>query len=369
MFRPGVIITGATGFVGSRLIQDLSPKYEIYALGRRLPAEAGTIEGPGIHWFQADVADFDSVREVFYRIQELGGAEIVLHLAGYYDFSGEDNPAYQHTNVEGTRHVLELSIPLQVKLFVFTSSIAVCRFVRPGKVITEETPPDAPPPYSRSKRAAEELVQEYRHRLPTAILRLAAICDDWCRYEPLANSLEIWCSNQWHARILPGRGHWAVPYLHIQELVEFFLKVIEKHEKLRPAEILQASPDGATSLLDLYRVATCTFFGALRAPIFLPKSIAHIGIMMREDFGRITGNIPFERTWMGDYIDAQLTVNAAYTRRRLGWIPNPDHDILKRLPILIQNMQHSPDQWAQAHAYKKQQTTQGALDFFLRRLY
>jgi len=57
--RPGMIITGATGFLGGRLIQELSPKYEIFAIGRKSPKEIGALNGAHIHWFQVDVGNFE----------------------------------------------------------------------------------------------------------------------------------------------------------------------------------------------------------------------------------------------------------------------------------------------------------------------
>ena len=91
---------------------------------------------------------------MFEQIRELGGAELLLHLAAYYDFTGEDNPEYERTNVDGTRNLLELAEPLKLRKFIYTSSIAACPFPAPGDAVDGETPPSAPFPYARSKRRA-----------------------------------------------------------------------------------------------------------------------------------------------------------------------------------------------------------------------
>jgi len=54
---------------------------------------------------------------------------------------------------------------------------------------------------------------------------------------------------------------------------------------------------------------------------------------------------PFERTWMGKYIDRRLTVDPVRTRHRTGWSPNPRHSILRRMPFLIENMRTDPLEW------------------------
>ncbi|MEW5957047.1 MAG: NAD(P)-dependent oxidoreductase [Chloroflexota bacterium] len=345
MARPGVIITGATGFLGGRLARQLCKEYQVFAIGRRTPKEAGAPEGPGIHWFQVDIGHFDRLREVFYQIRERGGADLLLHLAAYYDFTGEDHPEYMRTNVMGTRNVLELAAPLKLRKFIYTSSVAACPFPKPGEAVTEATPPTAPVPYARSKRRGEEMIREFQDRIPACILRLAAIFSDWCEYEPLNEFLRTWCSNRWNARILGGEGQSAIPYLHVRDLLSFYIRVVEKCDDLKPGEVLQASPDGSTTHLELYRKATGSFFGSCRFPIYMPKFLARRGIAMRERLGRATGAMPFERSWMADYIDLRLDVDASRTRRRLDWAPNPELHILKRIPYMIQNMRHNPVEW------------------------
>lgn len=345
MTKPGLIITGATGFLGGRLIRYLCNQYQIFALGRRSPEEVGGLVGPDIQWFRVDIGHFDPLREVFYRIQELGGAEILLHLASYYDFTGEEHPEYVRTNVFGTRNVLELSAPLMLKKFIFTSSVAACPFPEPGGAVTEDTPPTAPPPYSRSKRMGEEMLVEFKDRVPSCILRLAAIFSNWCEYEPLHNFLETWFSRGWDSHILGGRGLWAIPYLHVRDLLSFYLTVVEKCDELEPLEVLQGSPDGCTTHLDLFRTATECYYGNPLRPIYIPKPVARLGIKMREWMGQVTGNMPFERSWMGEYIDRQLNIDASRTRQRLGWAPRPDLNILKCIPAMVHNMQTNPEEW------------------------
>ncbi|HMQ50981.1 MAG TPA: NAD-dependent epimerase/dehydratase family protein [Anaerolineae bacterium] len=346
MTKPGLIITGATGFLGGRLIRYLCHQYQIFALGRRSPAQVGGLEGPDIHWFQVDIGHFDPLREVFYRIQELGGAEMILHLASYYDFTGEEHPEYVRTNVFGTRNILELAVPLRLRKLIFTSSVAACPFPTPGGAVTEDTPPTAPPPYSRSKRRGEEMLREYKDQVPSCILRLAAIFSNWCEYEPLHNFLETWFSGRWDSRILGGRGQWAIPYLHVRDLLSFYLTVVEKANQLEPLEVLQASADGCTTHLELFQEATCAYYGAPRTALYVPKFLARLGIIMREERGRLTGRMPFERRWMGEYIDLKLNIDASRTRRRLGWAPNPELDILKCMPVMIHNMRTNPTEWA-----------------------
>lgn len=353
MAEPWVIITGATGFLGGQLVRQMRKEYRVFALDRRTPKEAHAPEGPGIEWFRVDLGRLDQLREVFNRIREEGGAQLLLHLAAYYDYSGEDSPEYTRTNVGGTRNVLELAEPLRLRKFIFTSSIAACPFPEPGGTVTEETQPSASFPYARSKQMGEALIREYRDRVPSCIVRPAAIFSDWCEYEVLDVFLETWCSRRWNARVLGGRGRSAVPYLHVEDLLSFLVRVVEKSGELEPSEVLQASPDGCTSHAELYREATRCYFGAPRRPLFMPVPLARLGMKARELLGRATGRMPFERAWMADYIDQRLSVNASRTRRRIDWAPDPNLGILKRLPQLIANMKERSGEWRKWNALRK----------------
>lgn len=343
--KPGMIITGGTGFLGARLTEICAEAYTVFSIARHASRKPGLPQGPSIHYFDADIGNLDALGAAFTRIRELGGATILLHLAGYYDFTGDEHPEYTTTNVIGTRNVLELAIPLHLRRLFFTSSIAACPFPPPGGTITEETPPAAPPPYSRSKRAGEELLRAYRDQVPSCILRLAAIFSEWCEYEPLYNFLETWLGHGWDARILGGRGNWAVPYLHVSDLVGFFVTIIDRCAETKPQQILQASPNGCTTMRELYEQATRHHFGNPRRWIYIPKLLARLGIRMREVRGRATGVMPFERSWMGDYIDLKLDVDARYTHQRLGWRPSPELGILNCIPRMIHNRVMDPDEW------------------------
>jgi nucleoside-diphosphate-sugar epimerase len=353
MNKPGVIITGATGFLGSRLVKRLNRDYRIFAIALRSPKEAGVFNGPGIHWFKVHIGHFDRLREVFSHIREMGGADLLLHLAAHYDFTGDEHPEYTNTNVTGTRNVLELSVALKLRKFIYTSSVAACPFPEPGETVTEDTPPNVLVPYARSKRIGEEILREFQDRIPSCILRLAAVFSDWCEYEPLDSFLRTWCSNQWNARIQGGKGQSAIPYLHVRDLLSFYLRVIEKSDNLKPIEVLHASPDGSTTHLELYRESTGHFFGSPRSSIRVSKFLARSGIVLRERVGRITGNMPFERSWMADYIDLKLDMDASRTRRLLDWEPDKNLHILKRIPNMIQNLRDNPKEWEQRNTLKK----------------
>jgi hypothetical protein len=78
--------------------------------------------------------------------------------------------------------------------------------------------------------------------------------------------------------------------------------------------------------------------------------------------GRVLGERPFERTWMAEYIDRQMTVKAVRSRALLGWEPRPRLEILRRMPFLIENLKMDPLEWNRRnHAAMKQVELQSNL--------
>ena len=100
---PGILVTGASGFIGRHFVIAVSGKFRIFCIARRSQKEAGVPENGHTHWLQADITQWKNLLRVFEYVQEHGGTDYVLHLAGYYDFTLNENPAYEETNVTGTR--------------------------------------------------------------------------------------------------------------------------------------------------------------------------------------------------------------------------------------------------------------------------
>ena len=342
---PSILLTGASGFVGRYFLETIKDKFKIYALARRPQQELGIAIHPNIKWYLVDIAHRAKLTNVFQSIKADGGVDYVLHLAGYYDFTNEPNPEYQRTNVEGTRNILELTRSLNIKHFIFASSVAACNFPAEGDSLTEESQVDADCPYAWSKREGEKIVTEFSQHFPCSIVRIAAVFSDWCEYGVLYMFLQTWCSKKPLARILGGLGQSAVPFIHIQDLNNLLLIIIDKTESLPTLATYIASPDGCTTHQELFDLSTRLYFGIPSKPFFMPKWLALIGIYSRDILGRMAGRRPFERPWMIKYIDLKLNINSARTRVALNWAPKPRRDIMRRLIYLIEHFKGNPTEW------------------------
>lgn len=346
MAGPGMIITGATGFVGRHLVEALQSDHTIWALSRGSPRLRGLSLPARARWIPVDIAVRDDLRGAFRRVEQAGGASTVVHLAGYYDFTGEPDPEYERTNVVGTRNVLEAARDLGIRDFIFSSSLAACAFPPEGTRLTEDSSPAGDTPYARSKRAGEEMIREFDGGFRSWVIRFAALFSDWCEYEPVYRFMEKWLSPGIGNRIVAGRGRSAVPYLHIRDATAFVCRLLELRDHLDPAGVLIASPDGAISHRELHEAATGAHFGRRNRPLLLPRPLCRAGLWGRDRFARITGAEFFERPWMARMIDLRLDIDGSRSRAKLGWSPRARLGILRRMPFLVQNRKAYPGDWS-----------------------
>jgi len=354
-----IIVTGASGFIGKSFLEYTKDRFSIIGIARRSGHEAGVPYHPNVQWIQWDISNASLIREIADYILEQGGADFVVHLAGYYDYDYKDKPEYLLTNIEGTKNVLELSRLLKIKRFIFASSVAACEFPAKGKFVDEKSPLDANYAYAESKRIGEELLLEYSKHFSTSSVRFAAIFSDWCEFAPLYKFLSTWLAKKWNHKILGGKGKSAITYLHINDLVKLLLTIIKKSNVLSAFDIYIASPDQPITHLDLFITSTREYYGQSKNPMMVSRILAYPGIFAR-NFLHQLGFIPkpFEQPWMLKYIDQQLSIDSSYTRKELNWEPTPRYMLLRRMLFLLVNNKNFPNEWKNRNEAAFKTTTQ-----------
>lgn len=344
---PSIVITGASGFIGSYLIDYLKEDFKIFAIARRSRKEANIPYHPNLYWLQCDISNWTTLNEAAVYINKNGGAEFIVHLAAFYDFTYKENLAYKYVNVDGTKNLLEFASKINTKRFIFASSLAACEFPNNGDVITEKNLPDAKYHYAISKKFGEELVKNYSTKFPCTVVRFAAVFSDWCEFAPLYKFLSSWLSKKIESRIIGGKGESAIPYIHIRDLCRMIKLIIEKHSELPQFDVYNASPDGSTSHKEIFEISTRYYFGELKKPIHLPKYVAYPALVLRRflKIFHLTSEEPFEQFWMIRYIDKKLNIDTAYTKSVLNWQPTARYHLTRRLLFLLEKLKSHPDEW------------------------
>jgi len=344
MERLRILVTGASGFLGSHLVRALVGRHDVMAVARSSPSSR-RLAVPEADWQHVDLTSTEQLRELHEHIREVGGVDVVVHLAAYYDFTGVPHPDYQRVNVDATVAMLELAADVGATDFVLGSSVAACEPPSGRGVLDEASPTDGWTPYAVSKRRAERIVRGHEGPLRTWIVRFGAVFSDWAEYQPLYEFLETWLGPPPRNRLVAGRGTSAIPFLHVRDAVAFLLRLLELRAQVPSGEVLLASPDDCTSHLELFAAATSNHFGERSRPILVPRPLCVAALTLRERARRWTGSTVFERPWMGAYIDRSFRVDAERTRDRLGWAPRARLGIERRMPFLIQHRKSDPGEW------------------------
>ena len=167
---PGtVLVTGASGFVGSHVVDALLARgYAVRCLVRS-ESSLDWLPGDRVQFCRGSMTDAASLDEA------VRGVQVVIHSAGRVRADGEQG--YEEVNVLGTRKLVqavEKNVP-ELKRFVLVSSLAAGGPSQPGHPRSEDDTDAPQSAYGRSKKRGEEEVERLGNAIPWTILRPCAV--------------------------------------------------------------------------------------------------------------------------------------------------------------------------------------------------
>ncbi|PYV09860.1 MAG: hypothetical protein DMG23_09540 [Acidobacteria bacterium] len=264
--RQKVLVTGATGFIGSRVVARLLREKgaAVRALARD-PARAQGLAKLGAEVVIGDLADFASLQRA------VRDCSAVIHAAAQVS-SVSSRDAFEQSNVRGTENIMRAAEAARVSRLIHLSSIAVFGLAALGEVTDESPRCPSDDPYCDTKLEAEEaaLRAQRERRSPIVILRPSAV------YGP--------GSTHWTVvpikRIKKGKmflfdgGSGFLNYVYIDNLVDAIFLACEDDRALGDAFIVN---DGATTWREFFgAMARMAGKNSLRSvPLWAGKFWAH----------------------------------------------------------------------------------------------
>jgi nucleoside-diphosphate-sugar epimerase len=347
MKTPTILVTGASGFIGSAVTIDLAHDHSVIAIDRRPPSRALRDRAPAVTWHQADIADESALAAVFRGTQRrCGRIDLVLHFAAYYHFGLDWRSEYQRTNIDGTINLVRLAAETGVRRLLFASSVIAMLPPPPGEVLNEESSTADYIPYARSKSIGERVVRDASDRLPSAVLRIGGVFSDWCELPPLYSLIELWSGRWPHNRIVIGHGDTGFPYIHRSDLVRLVRACTERRELLDSCEVLLACQHGTVLHRDLFSALhQGRGKGSGTRPIFVSPTVAGVALFLRATLGWATRRLPFERRWMLQYADRPWVADTTHTREKLDWDCTAGMGVCERLPAILDHFALDPAAW------------------------
>jgi nucleoside-diphosphate-sugar epimerase/uncharacterized membrane protein len=349
MRKPLVIITGAAGDIGSALGKALRPDYFVVGLDLE-PAEEADLS------LTFDLTSAESVQQALYQSTEGRTLPIaaVIHLAAYFDFTGEDSPAYQAVNVDGTRNLVEALRQHEIERFIYSSTMLVHAPTEPGGKINEDSPLGPRWKYPESKTETEEVIRKEAGEMPFAILRLAGVYDQETAVPTLAHQIARIFERKLQSRLYAGDTRAGQAFLHKDDMIDAFVRVVEQRRHL-PAQLTllvgEEDPESYDELQD--RLGELIHGAEEWRTIRIPEPVAKAGAWVEDKVAPVIpedfeiGREPFIKPFMIDLASDHYALDTRKARDLLGW--RPRHALHAELENIVRYLKRDPAGWYAAN--------------------
>ncbi len=360
MDKPLVLITGAAGDIGSALAEALKDDYALVGLDR--PGKKAAIP-----LIEVDLTLSSSVADAFQQLRQRYGARIasVIHLAAYFDFTGEESPLYEKVNVGGTRLLLAALQDFDVEQFVYSGTMLVHAPCAPGERIDESAPIAPKWAYPKSKAETEEVIKREHGRIPYVLLHLAGMYDEATAVPTLTNQIARIYEREFQSHLYSGDPGTGQSMVHKEDMIDAFRCTVERRRELPPdAVILIGEPD-AMGYEELQDTVGRLIHGEKEwTTLRVPKAIAKAGAALQEKIEPLVpdaidrGEKPFVRPFMVAMADDHYALDISRARRLLGW--EPRYRLRAVLPRLVGALKNDPERWYKANKVSPPEWIAGA---------
>ncbi|MDA3904805.1 MAG: NAD(P)-dependent oxidoreductase [Bacteroidales bacterium] len=223
-----ILITGASGFIGSFLVEEaLKREYEVFA-GIRSTSNRSFLNDSKIVFFESNLADKYALKNILIANKnEYGKFDYIIHNAGITKSCDKDD--FEKVNYQFTRNLIEALSELNCmpEKFIFISSLAA---YGPGneKTLSPIAEKDIPHPitfYGKSKLKAEQFIKSFPN-LPYLIFRPTSVYgprekDFFVVYKTIKHGLETYI----------GSSEQLLSFIYVKDLCRLIFDALESDKK------------------------------------------------------------------------------------------------------------------------------------------
>ena len=311
--NPKILITGASGFIGSFIVEEaLRQGFETWAAVRGSSSRQ-FLQDERIHFIELNLSSEEQLRE------QLKGQDFdyIVHAAGVTKCLNKED--FYRINTEGTKNlvhaILDLKMPL--KRFVYISSLSIMGAIheqQPYQEIREDDTAQPNTAYGRSKLEAEHFLDTVASRVPYIILRPTGVYGPRERdYFMMAKSIQA------HTDFAVGFKQQDITFVYVTDVVQAVFLALEKGQVGRRYFLSDGEVYQSRTFSDLiHRELGNPWWIRITAPIWVLRIITFFGEYIGRMTGQITAlnndkyNIMRQRNWRCDIEPA---------RRELGYQP------------------------------------------------
>ncbi|QEF97617.1 3 beta-hydroxysteroid dehydrogenase/Delta 5--_4-isomerase [Stieleria maiorica] len=340
--RPVVIVTGSSGLLGRPVCNELADRgYEVFGFDR-----VGLPEPPKnrahVHDVECDITRYDNVRGAVAEVRRRAGEKLasVVHLAAYYDFSGEDSDAYDEVTVNGTDRLLNALSEFDLGQFIFASTMLVHQPCEPGRHISEDDPLLAKWPYPKSKIETERLIREGHPDVRSVFLRIAGVYTDNGRQPTIVQQIKRIYEKDLQSHFFPGDTSTGQSAVHLDDAVSAIVATVQHRERINAkTAILIGEPD-PPSYETLQEAIGQRIHGKDWTTLCVPKPLAKVGAAVTNT---LSSGEAFIKPFMVPMADDHYALDISRAKALIDW--EPKYRLIDQLPIIIDRLKQNPDQW------------------------
>lgn len=300
-----ILITGASGFIGSFIVEEaLARGMEVWA-GVRKSSSRRYLQDERIHFIDLNLDSKEQLK------QQLSSHtfDYIVHAAGVTKCINKAD--FFRVNTEGTRHLVDALIELQMPLehFVFISSLSVFGAIRekqPYEPIRDTDTPQPNTAYGQSKLEAEKEIKERSTPFPYTILRPTGVYGPRERdYFLMAKSIKG------HSDFSVGYQQQDITFVYVKDVVQaVFLALHTPHSTLHTPRCYFLS-DGEVYQSSTFSDLIIKEMGnpwclRIKAPIWVLRIVTACGEWLSHFTGKISAlnndkyHILKQRNWQCD---------------------------------------------------------------------
>ena len=347
-----ILITGIGGFLGLSLSKALAQDYCVVGLDRESECSKYPASVP------CDLTSDISVRKAMDELRKRFSKRFisVIHLSGYYDFTGEPNPLYEEVNVKGTRRLLHALQDFEIEQFIYASTMLVHAPTEPGVPITEDWPLQPKWAYPQSKLETEEVVKNEHGAIHYVLPRIAGVYTDHVQPPTLAHQIQRIYDRQFSSRVFAGTISHGQSFIHIDDLLDAITRIVRFRNELPAETALLLGEPSTMGYEALQNELGFLIHGETWATETLPKILAKTGAHLQHQMEIVIpdsidkGEKPFIKPFMVDLADDHYELDISRARKLLDW--EPKHSLRDALPAIIKELKADPLSW-----YKRNKLT------------
>jgi predicted dehydrogenase/nucleoside-diphosphate-sugar epimerase len=308
-----ILVTGATGFLGKRLVELLVQKgYFVRALARKL-SNIEKLKSLNVEILFGDVTSSESVKPAF------DGIDYVIHTAA--DTSGGEEEG-QLSTIQGTKNIIDLCEQFKIKKLIYISSCSVYGVsdYKSGQIVTEESSLERFPlergHYSHAKLEAEAIVRQAMGKGVIQIVCLRPGTIFGPGGEIFTPMMGFSSGNKLFAII--GNGKFILPLVYIDNLIEAIVTALKE----------EASIGKIFNVVDPEKLTKKEYVEGLLKKlypdsryIYIPYRLLCLIVFIQEMTFKILKRKPFLTRYRLKSSQKNIIYNASKIREQLNWNP------------------------------------------------